>query len=239
MILSDAKTWELRNSRVHKRGRFYLAAAGQNQLVGEFSLVDCLAVGRRDSTGAWQPVSDSAVDAENFCLNPANMAKHAVDDLNALAKYKVLFAWVLDEVVAFAEPRAWVPRKGAIKFCNVAPEGPVDQKKGQNRPAGQAQAAQPQDKLCDPSSIEVVPGSDKKKKKKDKKNKKKDNSTKGKKKCKKEDEDKRNKKKNKKSKSSGSSSRNAASKKGSDAVSPSTRRKHKATPAETEDEAEE
>ena len=139
MILSGAKTWELRNSRVHKRGRFYLAAAGKNQLMGEFSLVDCLAVGRRDSSGVWQPVSDNTVDVENFFLSPANMAKHGVDGLNALAQYKVLFAWVLDEAVAFAEPRAWTPKKGAIKFCNVAPE---------------AGPGQPQDTPWDHSSIE-------------------------------------------------------------------------------------
>ena len=145
MILGGTKTWELRSSRVHKRGRFYLAASGKNQLVGEFSLVRCIPVGKRDSHGAWQPFSDSVVDVENFFLQPANMAKHAVSDLNALAKYKVLFAWVLDNVVAFAEPRAWAPKKGAIIFCNVAPEpDAATQKKSksnaaaQEAPAGQA-----------------------------------------------------------------------------------------------------
>ena len=54
--------------------------------------------------------------------------------------------------MAFAEPRAWAPKKGAITFCNVAPEaGPGETKKGKNTPAAQ-------EELWDPSSIEVVPG---------------------------------------------------------------------------------
>ena len=123
---------------------------------------------------------------------------------------------MLDEAVAFAEPRAWTPKKGAIKFCNVAPE---------------AGPGQPQDTPWDHSSIEVVPGSDKKKK--DKKNKNKDKSAKGKKKSKKANKDKTNKKKNKNRKSNGSSSHKAARKKGSACASSS---KHRTTPAEAEDE---
>ena len=134
--------WELRNCRVNKRGRFYLAAAGRNQLVAEFTLADCIAVGRKDAAGVWQPFTADPIDEANFFLRPDNLAKHGVRDVNALASYEVLFAWVLEDVQAFAEPVSWEPKRGAIKFCTVTLSSKArKQMKGMNDSEASAPAA--------------------------------------------------------------------------------------------------
>ncbi|CAE7384747.1 unnamed protein product [Symbiodinium microadriaticum] len=119
-IFDGQKRWELRSTATEKRGWLCIAASKQKRLVGEVNLVACLPVGKRSQDGEWRPFTDAAEDVANFFLTEENMEKHGVIDLQEVASYRKLFAWVFADVQKYDQPIPWRPRPGAVTFCNLA-----------------------------------------------------------------------------------------------------------------------
>ena len=74
LLAQGLKTWELRGSATHKRGRVALAASGTSCIVAGATLVDCVG-----------PLSDAAVDAERL--------RHCIPAGSMPRRYARTFAW--------------------------------------------------------------------------------------------------------------------------------------------------
>ena len=85
LILHQNKTWEVRRSRTHKRGRFCLAASQTNMLLGEARLVDCIRIAVRSSVD--NSLLPPPENPENFLLRKENWSKHLIADIGILADY--------------------------------------------------------------------------------------------------------------------------------------------------------
>ena len=110
-ILKANKTWELRGTRLKKRGRFALAVSKISLLAGEVTFVDSFPVGiRRD--GKWQPFSNSTEDQERFLLRPENLQKHQVDP-NSIS-YHIVYAWVMTAPQTYNPERPYTAQPGPL-----------------------------------------------------------------------------------------------------------------------------
>lgn len=123
LILHQNKTWEVRGSRTHKRGRFCLAASQTNMLLGEARLVDCIRIAVRSSVD--NSLLPPPENPENFLLRKENWSKHLIADIGILADYKEVWAWVLKDVKGYSPPMPWRPKHGAVRWAAVRLSGPA------------------------------------------------------------------------------------------------------------------
>ncbi|MEK3787581.1 ASCH domain-containing protein [Paenibacillus sp. FSL K6-1230] len=100
MILSGAKTWEIRGSRTTKRGRIGIIKSGSGMVYGEVELEDCLPL----TYEAWHN----------------NMPKHQVPYQNI--NYKTPYAWVLTNARLYDEPIPYKHPQGAVIWVNLGEE---------------------------------------------------------------------------------------------------------------------
>ena len=100
-ILSGEKTWELRGSRTHVRGRIGLIASGSGHIVGEAHLVDCI----------------GPLDAATYARN---LGRHR-SDRPFEEQYPQLFAWVLEGAQRI-DPRPYAHPQGAIIWVTLPDE---------------------------------------------------------------------------------------------------------------------
>lgn len=100
-ILEGSKSWELRGCRCikHLGQRIALAQSGLGMLVGEATIGECFNV----TDVLWEP---------------ANMSKHQVQD-RCLVKYCPVYAWTLQDVVRYSEPRPYKRPPGAISWVSL------------------------------------------------------------------------------------------------------------------------
>lgn len=91
-ILAGKKTWEIRGSKTHKRGKIGLIQSGSGTIVGECELVDCVSLTKEEYL--------------------KNKDKH--QSLNANLTYKKTYAWVLKNPKRYNEPKKYNHPKGAI-----------------------------------------------------------------------------------------------------------------------------
>jgi hypothetical protein len=97
-ILCGEKTWELRGSRTHIRGRIGLIASGSGTIVGEAMLTDCIG-----------PLDRGTYERER--------AKHRSQQPFE-EQYPSLFAWVLEDTHPI-EPVPYLHPQGAIIWVTV------------------------------------------------------------------------------------------------------------------------
>lgn len=111
--------------RTLRRGRICIAQSGSGLLVGEVSILDCFKVAICDSTGSWQPCSDTEKDKAQFLFNPKNLQKHqlTVTDTHILDKWSDVYAWELDQPVPYVSSIPFHHKKGAIVWAKL--EGTV------------------------------------------------------------------------------------------------------------------
>lgn len=96
LILSGEKTWEIRGSRTHFRGRFDIIKSGSGKVFGSVDLVDCI------SLHGWDDVA----------LICDNMDKHHVP--LGVIQYKKPWAWVLRNPIIYPEPIPYKHPQGAV-----------------------------------------------------------------------------------------------------------------------------
>jgi len=103
MILSGAKTWEIRGSRTHKRGTIGIIKSGSGQVFGTVDMVDCFYCSVRDF--------DNNVD------------KHRIEDPKAAFWYNQAWAWVLANPIVYPEPVQYTHKQGAVIWVNLGGTG--------------------------------------------------------------------------------------------------------------------
>ncbi len=104
LLVSGAKTWELRGSATHIRGRVALAAAGTGTVVGGATLVACHG-----------PLSAAqlAASEHKHCVPP-----HA----EAGRRYKAVYAWEFSEAAPLPAPVRYTHPPGAVIWVKL-PDG--------------------------------------------------------------------------------------------------------------------
>ena len=99
LILSGAKTWEIRNAQTKQRGKIHLALSGAGcRIVGQCHITDSLAI-------------DKSTLQRTFL-------KHRIKDL-ALITYRRPHAWVLSKARRYKKPFAYSHPQGPIKWVNL------------------------------------------------------------------------------------------------------------------------
>ncbi len=98
LILSGVKTWEIRGSRTHKRGKIGLIKSGSGTIIGEVELVDCVG-----------PLS-----LQEF-LNNKN--KHQSSSKTLM--YKKTYAWVIKNPKKFDVAKKYKHPMGAVIWVKV------------------------------------------------------------------------------------------------------------------------
>lgn len=99
-IFAGAKTWELRGSRTHKRGRIALIESGLGLVVGEVNIVDCLG-----------PLTEN--------IYSSNKSKHHSRHSFSSKSYKKIFAWVLENPTRYKIPKPYLHPQGAIIWVKL------------------------------------------------------------------------------------------------------------------------
>ncbi|OLQ13943.1 hypothetical protein AK812_SmicGene1928 [Symbiodinium microadriaticum] len=116
-IFDSTKTWEIRGSALHKRGRVCIAQSKSSQLVGEVTFVACLQVGRFED-GKLVPWSDSEDDRRNFIGRPENLTKHCIEDLG-IVQYPRVFAWVMEQRQRYEKPVLYKHKMGCVNWVKL------------------------------------------------------------------------------------------------------------------------
>jgi len=99
-IFSGEKSWELRSSRTHKRGRIALIESGSGTVIGECTLLDCVG-----------PLTGKSYSA--------NVSKHCSFSLFQERMYKNTFAWVLHSPKKYSSPKPYLHPQGAIIWVKL------------------------------------------------------------------------------------------------------------------------
>lgn len=102
-ILAGTKTWEMRSQRTKVRGRIGLIKSGSGKIWGQANLVDC--IGPLSIEERLKAQDRHQITPERF-------------ELPDVAKYN--YAWVLEDVEAFAVPREYVHPSGAVIWVKLA-----------------------------------------------------------------------------------------------------------------------
>jgi hypothetical protein len=104
-ILAGKKTWEIRGSRTHKRGRIALIRSGSGQIVGTCEIVECIGP-----------------------LSLADLNRHARKTGDKPGDWKSKpyprpFAWVLRKAKRLRRPRPYRHPYGAIAWVKLRVRG--------------------------------------------------------------------------------------------------------------------
>lgn len=101
LILSGAKTWELRGSRTSLRGKVALAASGTGLLFGVAEIIDCI----------------GPIRAEELA---GKEQQHRVPDEElANIAYRNTYAWVFSGPQRFKEPVPYSHSRGAVIWVRL------------------------------------------------------------------------------------------------------------------------
>ncbi|CAE7939660.1 PIF1 [Symbiodinium necroappetens] len=134
-LVDGKKTWELRGTACHIRGRVGIAVAGQ--IIGEVRIVDCIKVAEQATDGSLVEV---AGNEDCFPPLPANRPRHRVDDFQAF-QWRCWHAWVVEDPVRYAEPVTYQHKRGVVNWVKldnvVEPEKHCSEPKPLKRPAAE------------------------------------------------------------------------------------------------------
>ena len=108
-ILQGKRSWELRDKKLRKRGRFCIAARRKGMIYGEVDFVDTIAVGKKIGD-TWHPYDQGPEAKNNFFMNPKNVTKH--NNMAFNRNCQTLHAWVLQNPQTYNEPVRYRPIKG-------------------------------------------------------------------------------------------------------------------------------
>lgn len=107
LILQGEKTWELRGTQTHKRGRIALIQSQSGLVLGECDLVDCI-----------------LLDKKTF---EENKHKHqAKSDFSQV--YKKTYAWVLTNPKRYQKPISYTHPQGAVIWVKNAVQKETQEK---------------------------------------------------------------------------------------------------------------
>ena len=101
-ILSGKKTWELRGSKCHKRGKIALIESKSGTVVGSATLIDCIG-----------PLSVAEFN-RNIKKSKVNKIKSKKDSF-----YKNTYAWVLKDAKRFKTPIKYKHKLGCVIWHKV------------------------------------------------------------------------------------------------------------------------
>ena len=100
-ILEGRKTWEIRGSSTHIRGRVGLIQSGTGTVVGTVNIVDS----RPLTIGEYRENSD----------------RHCIDNARSLPlPYRKTYAWVLEDPVVFETPLPYKHPSGAVIWVDLS-----------------------------------------------------------------------------------------------------------------------
>lgn len=96
LILEGKKTWEIRGSKTHYRGKIYLIKGGSKTILGTCNLVDCIGP-----------------------LTLTDIIKNQYRHYNNKIQYYESYAWVLKDPHKFRLPVPYDHPQGAIVWVNL------------------------------------------------------------------------------------------------------------------------
>ena len=100
-ILSGEKTWEIRGSRTHKRGKIALIKISTGKIYGTCDLIDSIG-----------PLSREELEA--------NIDKHCVQNVDdILERYETPYAWVVENAKKPYPPIPYIRKRGQIIWVNL------------------------------------------------------------------------------------------------------------------------
>lgn len=103
LILQGKKTWEIRSSHTHIRGKVALIQSGTGKVFGTVDVVDSKYV--------------------TFDEYKKSKGYHCIPDTDKQpSPYKKIHAWVLQNPVLFSEPIPYAHPKGAVIWVNLSEE---------------------------------------------------------------------------------------------------------------------
>lgn len=100
LILEGKKTWELRGSKTHKKGKIAFIESGSGQVIGTGELVDC----------------HGPLSKEDLI---SNFNKTQYDPNNTQIKYKNTYAWEIKNAKRLDTPIDYKHPQGAIIWVKV------------------------------------------------------------------------------------------------------------------------
>lgn len=98
LILCGEKTWEIRGSNTHTRGKIELIQSGSGLVVGCCEIIDCLELKLLDYK--------------------SNTNKHQIKDINNLP-YKKTYAWIINKAQKYETLRKYKHPNGAIIWVKL------------------------------------------------------------------------------------------------------------------------
>ena len=98
-ILSNEKTWEIRSSNTHIRGKIYLIQSGSKHIYGE-----CVIIGAKKL---------ALEDYQN------NIDKHCIKQGIEQLPYKNTYAWIISDAKRYAKPIPYKHPNGAVIWVNI------------------------------------------------------------------------------------------------------------------------
>ena len=101
LILLGDKTWEIRGNNCNIRGRIGLVQCGSSMVYGEINMIGAIPLDR------------------NTFIN--NRDKHHVDISweELLERYKTPYAWIMEDVESYKEPKKFKNLQGSVKWVNI------------------------------------------------------------------------------------------------------------------------
>jgi hypothetical protein len=97
-ILSGKKTWEIRGSKCHKRGKIALIESGSGTIVGTATLVDC----------------KGPLTASEWNKNIRKIQSEKIRSINEIRYGKRTHAWVLKDAKRFKKPIKYKHKAGVV-----------------------------------------------------------------------------------------------------------------------------
>ena len=98
-ILAGEKTWEIRGSATHIRGKILLIQSKTKTIVGEANLTGCIEL------------------TPHEYFNRTD--KHCIPTQHKELPYKKIYAWVIQDAVRYDVPIPYDHPKGAIIWVNI------------------------------------------------------------------------------------------------------------------------
>lgn len=127
-IIHHGKNIELRSFCIVKKGRIALACGGL--LVGEVTIKNCFLLLQQDPDGQMRQLGTTAF---TDLKSQHRVEDSDVETLQVLSKYKKVWAWELEDPIAYTPPQGYFHPRGAIRWVDLTKPPGQRRRKNQDK----------------------------------------------------------------------------------------------------------